>query len=207
MLSGCNGSSTTTDQSSPLLSDQSGPDGGEVYDAGSSERLLIDRVIDGSFEALIAMNEVHSRGELISPYLNCVDSTGGIPLIVYDCSAAAVSTTLQEFGYPVSQLELVDDPFCREQLASSQDSLGCVFKTLNVDFADNWKFKTQYGVFGDSVRVQVQLFQGDATPLLDLSSFSTACDLTLIPEQSTVRNDEQLCRQATQELLAQTDQL
>ena len=176
----------------------------ENYDADTSEQLLLERVFDGAFEALISLNEVNSRGELTEPYLGCVDSTGAVPLIQYDCSGSSTPATLQEFGFPVSELQLMDDPFCREQLVSEQNSLGCVIETLHVQFSDNWQFRSQFGELGDMVRLQVQLFQSDSSELADLASFSTLCELTLDSEQPTVRNDEDLCRQATQELLAQT---
>ena len=213
IFSGCGGSSTSTDDSSPLLSDQPGlgenEDSVDNFNAEFGELLLIERVLNNAFEALISMNEVYSQGELTEPYLACVDSTGVFPLIEFDCSAAATPATLQEFGFPVAQLKLTDDQFCREQLASAQDSLGCIIESMYVQFADNWQFRTQYNVSGSVVTRRVQIFQGDPSPFVDPSTFSsTACELSLIlaPAQPTVRNDEQLCRQATLELLKQTDQ-
>ena len=209
ILGGCGGSSTSSEGSEPLLSDQSEQIDVENFDTELGEQLLIERVFNSSLDALLSMNDIFSQGELTEPYISCVDSTGGFPLIEYDCSAAATQATLQEFGFPVSQLKLIDDPFCREQIVSTQESFGCVIDTLHVQFADNWQFRTQYSVSGSVVTRNIQLFQGDFSPLVDPDTFSdTACNLTqvLFPVQPTVRNDEQLCRQATLELLSQTNE-
>ena len=208
ILSGCGGSSTSSDGSEPLLSDQSEQIDVDNFDTEVGEQLLIERVFNSSFEALLSINNTYSRGELTEPYISCVDSTGALPLIEYDCSVATTQATLQEFGFPISQLKLLDDPFCREQLVSAQESIGCIIDTLHVQFADNWQFRTQYSVSGSVVTRNIQLFQGDFSPLVDPNTFNdTACNLTqvLSPVQPTVRNDEQLCRQATLELLMQTD--